>query len=134
MLYTLPCATHPEDLKRIADFLNLSLRECLKRYFILDYYSMNEGDWFYICPKRKGDTTNIANYQWAFDSERPCIFLTEDNKCQIHGIQPKEGRLFKCWEKPHTAQYSKKEAAIEYHKPENEEYIKMMEDLLWKPE
>lgn len=90
-----PCALEPKDLKRISNFLNITKKELIKKYLILDYWVESTGSLYLYSPKRITDNNDrIASFSWAFSSD-PCIFL-ENNLCKIHDVKPRGGREYIC--------------------------------------
>ncbi|NVM28553.1 MAG: YkgJ family cysteine cluster protein [Candidatus Helarchaeota archaeon] len=109
--YTYPCALHPDDVPRIAAFLGISIKKTIARYLIWDFCADDTGrDVFYLCPKRKGDLGLVADYRWAMERFRPCIFLSKDRLCRIHDVKPLGGRL--SWHL--TSHYTKRDAVREW--------------------
>ena len=105
-----PCALHPDDLPKIAWYLNLTIEETNKKYLIWDYWIGDNGNEYYLCPKRKGDNgITIASWSWAFSSE-PCIFLDNNNLCEIHEVKPLNGKLEFC--EIDNCSYTKEHARI----------------------
>ena len=83
-----PCALHPDDLPKIAQFLKISEKELFRKYLILDYWIGSDGNEFYLCTARQdGHSGEVADFGWAFSSA-PCIFLKGKNECTIHPVKP----------------------------------------------
>ena len=104
--YNRPCFMHPEDLSKIATFLHLSEVDFVQKYCIWDYHTGISS--LFLTFKRVGDPEDsiVASFGWAWDLERPCIFLDENNLCKIHEVKPKGGRLSSCSESPYTIEHT----------------------------
>lgn len=115
-----PCALEPQDLGKIASYLGLSEEETFRNFLIVDRwrdYEENACDplMYYVSPKKQGDVEHVVTCDsWQYFII-PCTFLTEDYKCCIYPVIPREGR--DC--KPHSngrcySTYSAKEAVQDW--------------------
>jgi Fe-S-cluster containining protein len=93
--FTQPCALEPEDLTKIANYLDLTEKELFNRFLVLDYVEAEGTKQYYVCPARKTDVPGrIVNPDWTF-SDSPCIFLHQ-RRCSIQDVKPKGGRTYYC--------------------------------------
>ncbi len=92
-----PCVPTPDEVKPIADFLGLSVRDLIFKYFCID---SNEGNIF-IKPVGVNQLDLRGHYiPWDRTyNEGKCVFLQEDNSCMIYSVRPKMARQFECWKK-----------------------------------
>ena len=109
--YNNTCVLHPVDLPRIAAFLDLSIDVTIKKYLIWDFCEGVDGkDGALLRPKRKGDLGTVADYRWAFESSRACVFLDRRKRCRIHPVKPRGGR-----ESHHTStDYPQQQAVMDW--------------------
>lgn len=92
------CIPTPKEIKKIAEFLNISVKDIINKYYAIDkngkYYNLH------IRPLGKnildlGGKFIPSDRTW---NEGACIFLDENNKCKIHEVKPKSAKIMKCWE------------------------------------
>ena len=92
------CTPTPDEIKRIAAFLELPILEAIKKYFAID--QLDDDPTLFLRPLAKNildlGGKFIPNYKTFNEGE--CIFLTKNNICSIHEVKPKIGLLHKCWE------------------------------------
>jgi len=115
--FTQPCALEPEDLRNIANYLNLTQIEFFNRFLVLDYVETEGAKQYYVCPARKTDLPGrIVDPDWTF-SDSPCIFL-QQSRCSIQDVKPKGGRTYYCGLLTGTAQnivaYGKKRSVRDW--------------------
>ncbi len=90
------CIPTPEELKKIAEFLKLTPKELINKFFAID--TRFGGD-YYIKPLGE----NIKDLAGKFiPSERTynegkCIFLDINNECKIYPVRPITARTQECW-------------------------------------
>jgi len=116
---THPCALEPDDLGKIASYLNLSEGEVFSRFLMLDYVQTEGRKQYYVCPARKTGVSGIVvNLSWTL-SDSPCIFLNE-GRCRIQVVKPKGGMNYYCRLLTNGTQgivgYGKKRAASDWAK------------------
>lgn len=94
-----PCIPTPDELKKIAKFLNLPVIEAVKTFFVCDS-NESGGDNKYILPAKKSQTDILATF---VDAARQCdtsycIFFDEKTRdCKIYPIRPLTAKQLKCW-------------------------------------
>jgi len=92
------CIPTPDELKKIAEFLNLTPKELISKFFAIDCQSFSDD--YYVKPVG----INIKDLVGKFIpsdrtfNEGKCIFLGKDNNCKIYPVRPKSAKLQKCWE------------------------------------
>lgn len=85
----------PGEIEKVAEFLDLSLKELFDQYLGIDWYSAEKGDthrkplWV-IAPAQNNME---PGGQYPVAPQGRCIFLTEDNKCRIHEVKPYQCRV-----------------------------------------
>ncbi len=90
------CIPTPEELKKIAEFLKLTPKELINKFFAID--TRFEED-YYVKPLGE----NIKDLAGKFIpaertyNEGKCIFLDKDNNCKIYPVRPITARTQKCW-------------------------------------
>ena len=92
--WTWPCSVTPEEAVKIAEYLNISEKDFIKKYTVL-----NNG----IRTIRRHEWEDIANKslcgERVYDIKTPCVFFDDSSRnCKIHYVKPLEGKECKCWE------------------------------------
>jgi len=92
------CIPTPTEAKKIAEFLKLSVKDMINKYYVID----ENGTYphFHIKPLGKnildlGGKIIPAERTW---NEGACVFLDENNKCKIHEVKPHSAKIMRCWE------------------------------------
>lgn len=92
------CIPNPEEVKKIAEFLKLTTKELINKYFSVDW----DSDFGYYV-KPLGENIKDLGGKFIPDertwNEGKCIFLTKENLCKIYSIRPKSAKLQECWRK-----------------------------------
>mgnify|MGYP001605674354 CR=1 FL=1 len=83
----------PDELKKTAKLLNISLKKLFKEKFAVDWWEGVNGSIFLIAPAIKGQKTGK---EYPAYPRGECIFF-ENGKCSIHEAKP-----FECAEFIHT--------------------------------
>lgn len=111
------CIPHPNDIKKIADFLKISVKEMINKYFVID---TDEGI-YYLRPAGKNNKIYTGKFLPAdatYD-EGKCLFLIKDkirnkcmprlwsHKCRIHKVKPKSALECECWNEEKESDDSK---------------------------
>lgn len=92
------CIPTPEELKKIAEFLNLTPKKLINKFFAIDRQWLGKD--YYVKPLSE----NILDLAGKFIpndrtfNEGKCVFLDENNKCKIYPVRPKTAQIQKCWE------------------------------------
>lgn len=80
------CIPTPDELNKIADFLELSIKETMEKYFCIDFY-----DGVYVMkPAGINQLDLLGDYiptERSFN-EGKCIFLKDNNDCGIYPVRP----------------------------------------------
>lgn len=90
------CIPTPDELVEIARFLEKTPQEAIEEYFVIDTH---DNDVYFVKPLGKKIKDLAGKYIPAdrtFD-EGSCIFLTEDIKCAIYEVRPRNARECECW-------------------------------------
>jgi Fe-S-cluster containining protein len=93
------CIPTPDELVKIAEHLKLSPKECIEKYFCIDF-NMEYGKVYYVKPtgiNTKHKVGKLLSCRETYN-EGKCIFLTDKNKCLIHDVKPQQAKDHKCWE------------------------------------
>ena len=99
----LPGIPLPDEVIKIAKFLNMPLLDCLKKYFIVgwrDYITINGKTYErieFVYPAREGWNNKIEDWGYPFPSSKSyCLFL-ENGLCKINPVKPFEClKVFGC--------------------------------------
>lgn len=92
------CIPTPEEIRKIAEFLKMKVKDMIKKYYAIDKNSNISN--FHIKPLGE----NIIDLGGKFIPEErtwnegKCIFLGKGNKCKIYNVRPKSARMANCWE------------------------------------
>jgi Fe-S-cluster containining protein len=90
------CIPTPDELKKIAEFLGLSVIDAIKQYFCVD---TQRYDYYWVKPlgaNRLDRGGQLLDADETFD-EGKCVFLTDDNLCRIHDVKPASAKAQRCW-------------------------------------
>jgi Fe-S-cluster containining protein len=82
----------PGEAEKAAWLMNLPLPEFFERYLLIDWWEDHPetgGDVFVLSPAVVG---HKAGQEFAGDPSGRCVFLTPENRCQIHEAKPQECR------------------------------------------
>lgn len=121
------CVPSPNELIKIADFLQITVKELLHSYYTIDITTKAtemEGI-FYPRPINQSQLDLVGKFLFAersFDVDK-CIFQGKNNKCKIYPIRPNQAKITICWGVNDDA---KKEAA----KSEEDLYLKWKQSSL----
>ena len=92
----LPGIPLPNEVIKIAKFLNMPLLECLKKYFIVgwrNYITINGKEYEdikFVYPAREGWNNKIEDWGYPFNiNKQHCLFL-ENELCKINKVKPFE--------------------------------------------
>ena len=92
-----PCLPTPEELKNIAKFLKLPLKECVENYFVVDDLGRGTEIIFPAKETQKDITGEWVPCDRTYDTGY-CIFLDKETKlCKIYPVRPKQARNVECW-------------------------------------
>ena len=93
-----PCVPTPEEIKPIADFLGLSIKQLVETYMVVDEHG---GTGYFLRWIKEGQEDIAGEYAPAdrtFDKGY-CIFFNQQMKaCKIWPVRPKEARETNCWD------------------------------------
>jgi Fe-S-cluster containining protein len=81
----------PGEAEKAAEFLGLDFEKFKNTYLIIDFWSLPHKDIEVLAPIKQNIERpgHIASWGYAFEKGR-CIFLTTENRCQIHPVKPLE--------------------------------------------
>jgi len=95
-----PCIPTPEELRNIAKFLDMNLKEMVNKLFVCD--SLPFSNTKYIFPAKTTQLDIVGSYiTWkrTYD-EGYCIFNDPyTHLCKIYPVQPRIAKETNCWEK-----------------------------------
>jgi Fe-S-cluster containining protein len=79
-----PCNPTPDELRTIAEHLNISLKECVKQYFVLDRLGGNRNPFLFPAKVTQKDLVGGPVPAERSYDEGYCIFFNESTKsCRI---------------------------------------------------
>jgi Fe-S-cluster containining protein len=94
-----PCTPTPTELKAIAKFLKLSVKETIKKYFVVD--SLDAGNTKFVFPAKTTQLDLTGKYvPWRRTYDKGgCIFFNEKkHACIIWPVRPQTAKTTCCWE------------------------------------
>lgn len=93
------CVPSPKELYKIAEFLRLSAKDCINKYFAI---AETVGVYFV---KPLGENIKDLGGKYIPDrrtyNEGACIFLEKNNgvySCKIYSVRPTSARIGNCWD------------------------------------
>lgn len=88
---TKPGVLAPGDAEKIASFLGISVNELFDKYLVVDWYEPDSqlDETFFLAPGFVGRETGTMA---PAKPTGQCVFFTEDRRCVIHPVKPKECR------------------------------------------
>lgn len=110
----------PEEIKPAAELLGLSEKDFFDKYLSVDYYGNTDGFLFVLAPATENSE---PGKEYPLEPGGRCIFLDEDNKCQIHAAKP-----YECKSYDHRGSQSSQDDAKDNHKAVAEAWV----PHLWK--
>ena len=93
-----PCIPTPDELENIAKYLKMSVKECMKKYFVIDSF---DGIHKFIFPAKECQLDITGEY---ISSRRTydmgyCVFYDKNKKiCKIFPVRPEHARTSNCWD------------------------------------
>ncbi len=117
----------PADLRAIAEFLNISQRQLISRYLVIDYLAQSETGYTFVwAPVRVNEFTGTPlvtpgqRVPWRYSEEyAPCIFW-QTKGCSIHQVKPLECKLYGCGTSDGVLQPSRSHIAMQWDQSEPE--------------
>ena len=91
------CSLAPGDEVKLAEFLDLTVRELFHEYLVVD---TDSDEHLTVRPRRVEQMGGCyLTEDQTYDIDTPCIFLDteKNNACKVHKVKPTEGRLIGCW-------------------------------------
>lgn len=98
--YRRTCIPTPNELEKIADFLDLTLKKTIEKYYCID--RGNFSSVYFVKPVGMNNRDLVGKFlpsERTFN-EGKCIFLTKKNYCKIHDIKPESAISTGCWKPP----------------------------------
>lgn len=98
-----PCIPTPEELRWIADYLGLSLKDAVQKCFVFDEFQ--EVGPTFIAPAR-ATQLDLAGHMLSsyrtYDGSL-CVFYDQaEHRCRLQAVKPLQARLIRCWDKDCT--------------------------------
>ena len=91
-----PGALTQDDLKKLAVHKGISEQEFFEQYCVVD----NPGSsvWCPTLRRKHQEGGKFLSDAETFSVQSPCVFLSSENKCEVHEVKPTECQAYKCWE------------------------------------
>lgn len=94
----LTCVPKPDEIEQVAKHLNMSVKEMVKRYMVVDRFVNTNFFLRWAKESQKDITGGFLPRERLFDKGY-CILYDKKNKgCLIHKARPDEAKDVSCWE------------------------------------
>lgn len=95
--YKRTCVPTPIELKKIAIFLRLSIKNTIKKYYCVD--RQDSSNIYFVKPAGINQLDLLGRYIPSDRTyyEGKCIFLDKNNLCKIYSVRPNTARILECW-------------------------------------
>lgn len=95
--HRVPCIPTYQEFLKISDFLNLTPKEALNRYFVVDL--LEEGEILFAIPAGANQLDYLGKFLpvTATRDRGKCIFLDDNNRCKIYPARPRHARIAFCF-------------------------------------
>ncbi|WP_324665606.1 YkgJ family cysteine cluster protein [Dehalococcoides mccartyi] len=93
-----PCMPRPDEISPVAEYLNISVKELIDRYMVVDTADCQT---FFLRWAKAGqeDITGARIPPRRTYDRGYCIFFDKDKKtCCIHPVRPDDAKIIKCWD------------------------------------
>jgi Fe-S-cluster containining protein len=100
-----PCIPTFDEFIKIAEFLNLAPNEAKNKFFCID---TNDGKIYFLKPAGVNQKDLLGNYipNHRTFGEGKCVFLNDDNLCEIYSVRPIEARECCCWKEKRFTEFN----------------------------
>ncbi len=105
-----PCVPTPDEVKIIADYLGLGIKEMVHKYFIAD--DLGDGTKF-IFPAKETQldiTGTFIDWRRTYDKGYCVFFNKERELCKIHEVRPRDAKTTNCWKELDDETYKQEKA------------------------
>lgn len=101
-----PCIPTYKEFMRLCNFLNLSVKETIQKYFCIDVN--NFSDCYYPKPAGINQLDLLGKFIPLVRTfnEGKCIFLSDDNLCKIYKVKFKSAEIYECWKNNDNSKYT----------------------------
>lgn len=94
-----PCMPTPDELKIIAGYLNLEVKDAVKKYFVGDRLGGSSTKFIFPAKETQTDITGtFIDADRTFDTGHCILYDQEERKCTIHAVRPQNAKITNCWE------------------------------------
>jgi len=94
------CVPSVEDMVKIALFLEITVKELISKYYIIDTLTVdNVGKVYFPRHANQKQTDLVGQFlsdERSFDLDK-CIFQDDDYKCKIYSAKTKQAMSMECW-------------------------------------
>lgn len=94
------CVPSPEELIKIADYLKITVKELLHKYYVIDRSTIdNIGLVYHPRPANQSQTDLVGKFlpaERTYDVDK-CIFQDDQYRCIIYPVRPKQAHQSECW-------------------------------------
>lgn len=96
-----PCIPTPDELKAIAKYLGMTLKQCVFTYFVVENLPQYDIDFIFPAKETQLDLVGKGVPPDRSWDKGYCIFYDKkEKKCKIYEVRPKHAAGHRCWEKP----------------------------------
>ena len=95
-----PCIPTPTELEKIAEYLHMSAKEAIQKYFVIDRMPFHSEYFIFPAKKSQEDLTGAFVPAYRTFDEGYCIFFDQEKRaCKIYPVRPRTAREQNCWQK-----------------------------------
>ena len=128
---TRPCIPTPTELSKIAEFLEMPLVECVKKYFVVDRIGGTSAYIIFPANDAQTDITGtFVSWRRTYDTGY-CVFFDQENReCKIHSVRPELAKMSSCWiDNDDEYDKAKKETLASWENVNPEDFPELVEFL-----
>lgn len=93
-----PCIPTPNELRTIAEFLNMTTKECVQKYFVVDRLGGRETKFIFPAKESQTDITGrFIDWERTYDKDYCIFYDKEGRKCKIYPVRPEYAKTTSCW-------------------------------------
>lgn len=92
-----PCIPTPAELRKIAKFLKMPVKEAVKKYFVLDRLPNPNNPFLFPAKTTQQDLTGHGVPSYRTFDKGYCVFFDKETGCKIYPVLPYMAKNSYCW-------------------------------------